>query len=111
MELNNIVRFNNAVYRTFGALSSSFPLPIDIDAFSLEIVSGPAYEVVNFDEIPTADLPEHLFVRATLDWLKNAGYISVLSFSYASAEGVVFTEKGLQLIGAAPMSLLRGNYT
>lgn len=110
MELQNHDRFNDVVDRVFVALSAEFPLPIDIDAFSLGLAEGPAYKTVDFDEVETEYLDEHIFVARCIQWLNSAGYLSANKLHYSFTTGVVFTEKGLQLVDAAPSSLHRSSY-
>ncbi|MGP5469978.1 hypothetical protein ACTXNP_27305 [Pseudomonas helleri] len=111
MELQNQDRFNDVVDRVFEAISSAFPLPINIDAVSLGIATNTAYVVEGFEQIATDDLDTHLFVVASVRWLESAGYLDTNNVAETYVTGVIFTEKGLQLVGASPISLLRGNYS
>lgn len=110
MELINKNRFNETVTHIFEALSIAFPLPIDIDAETLGLASGPAYKVVNYSQVPTDEMDAYLFVIACVEWLESSDYLRSSKIYPSSAENVVLTEKGIDLLGAKPMSLLRGNY-
>ena len=111
MELQNENRFNDVVDRVFEALSSAFPSRITVDAISLGLATQAAYVIEDFEEVATNDLDNHLFVVASVRWLQTAGYLDAENVANSYASGVIFTEKGLQLVGASPMSLLRGNYS
>ncbi|MBH3465040.1 hypothetical protein I5Q49_09295 [Pseudomonas carnis] len=111
MDLINKNRFNETVTHIFEALTVAFPLPTDISAETLGLTSGPAYKIVNNTQVPAEGMEAYGFVAACVRWLESADYLRASKIYPSSARDVLLTEKGLQLLDALPMSLLRGNYT
>lgn len=113
MELQNRDRFNSVVNGIFESLAAAFPMPIDVDAHLLGLVKGPAYKIVNHSQIPANEVEFEVyeFVTSCVEWLESADYLRASKHYSSLSKNVLLTEKGLQLLNASPISLLRGNYT
>ncbi|MEW6647181.1 MAG: hypothetical protein AB1450_08290 [Pseudomonadota bacterium] len=92
--MTNIDRFNECAAKLFSRLYAEFPKPCGVNYF--EFLGKDVFEAGD-DELE--------FCRATLEWLENAGYITVDAHSNDCAYNVVLTAKGLETLKAVPDSL------
>lgn len=110
MNLQNEVRFNGVVDAVFTKLAETFPHLITLDALDLGLSDEPAGEYVGGRFQPSESASDHLFFVAAIQWLIRAGYLYAADATGVVIQGAVLTEKALDLIGATPISLRRGNY-
>jgi len=102
MAASNIEKFDEYTALIFARLYGSFPLRIDLSHvdFLYEEWSREPYDHDVYN-------PQAEFLTATMQWLKDAGYLS----GEPSAIGLykaVLTAKGLEVLKATPASLEHG---
>lgn len=99
---SNIDRFDEYTALIFARLYATFPTRIDLN--DLDVIPG-AWKDGEFD-LDGYQLDAE-FVRATILWLKDAGYIAGRP-SNSGLFDAVLTSKGLEVLKAIPASLNSG---
>lgn len=95
LRMSNIERFNDCAARLFAMLFENFPFRVD-----LQYVKWLTNE--HEGDITHDDLA---LCQATVEWLAEAGYITVGSYTRHMATRVSLTPKGLEVLKAVPESL------
>ena len=102
--MQNIEAFNLIVGEVFGKCYSEFPCRIDLSVMELgdtlkevkgEIVEG------NIDPRDT----DYSFVRDSIQWLVDAGYLWCSTVAAYKFLGVTLTPKGLEVLNTVPEGL------
>lgn len=92
--MSNIERFNDCTARLLAFLYERFPFKGNLDFH--EWLGKDVFE-------PGDDALE--FCSATLEWLKDSGYISIGTLHIQGASNVALTAKGLEVLKAVPESI------
>ena len=99
---SNIERFDVYTGLIFARLYAAFPIRTDL--FDHDVIPG-AWQ--NGEFMPEAYKADNEFVRATIYWLKDAGFIAG-EISNLGLFRAVLTSKGLEVLKATPSSLSNG---
>lgn len=102
MAQSNIDKFDEIAGKVFAVLYSAFPVPQPL-ALGTYIDTK---EVFNPEGFTGAELTEDAeFVKATINWLINADFITVENFHSEYFIDAVLTPKGLESLKLMPESL------
>ena len=98
LDMSNIDRFNECSTRLFATLYENFPLKVRLD-YHAWLQGEPAGDGAR------VDLDDFSLCQATVEWLDEAGYITVKHYTARFADGVSLAAKGLEVLKAVPSSL------
>lgn len=105
MDLQHTDRFDKVADAVFEKLLSAFPLPSNLNAFTLGFSHlDPSQSNGTGRPIVNSDHPDHVFFMSVVAVLVDFGYIRGTVHGL-HISGAVLTEQGLLLFGPLPRSL------